>query len=251
MRTRTGLAAAVCAVLAAACGDKGGELRDATRARQAQLAAQRDSLKRDSAAAAQAANTDTAFAVPVFANVPPDTAKAAAVLSDTGAAPADTASRRPVPPVAAPPPTNAPGDWTTGIYEARRPGVSGTVTSLRAARNVGFDRVTLQFDGARVPGYHVEYARSPGSQCGSGAPLQVQGSGWLTVRLSAARAHDDAGRSTVAAREQTPGLPVIRELEMSCDFEGEVGLVVGVARPNRFRVTELANPARLVVDVQQ
>jgi hypothetical protein len=250
MRRGTHLGAvALAAALTAACGGDGGELRDATRARQEQQAAQMDSLKRDSAAAAQAAMSDTAFAVPVFANVP-DSAAAAPPPASASPTAVDTVSRPTAPPPAAPSP-GAPGDWTSGLFEARRPGVSATLTSMRAARNVGFDRVTLQFEGARVPGYHVEYARSPGSQCGSGAPVQVQGGGWLTVRLSGAQAHDPAGNVTIASREQKPGLPVIRELEISCDFEGEVALVIGVARPNHFRVTELANPTRLVVDVQQ
>ncbi|MDB4947665.1 MAG: hypothetical protein JWM27_314, partial [Gemmatimonadetes bacterium] len=86
-RTRAGAVLAM-AALAAACGGDGGELRDATRTRQEQQAAQMDSLARDSAAAAQARGGDTVLAVPVFADPPADTARAAAAPVDSTTAPA-------------------------------------------------------------------------------------------------------------------------------------------------------------------
>jgi hypothetical protein len=236
---------------AAACGRDGGELRDATRSREAMQQAAMDSLRRDSAAAAQAGTADTAGAIPVFADVPPDSAPAAAAPGAAPAAPADTTAQAPPPAPAPAPPADAPGEWTSSVREARRPGVSGTVTALRAARNEGFDRVTLQFDGARVPGYHLEYVRAPATQCGSGQATPVEGRGVLLLRISSARAHDEAGRATVAARDQKTGLPVIRQVAMTCDFEGVVELAIGVSTANRYRVVELANPTRLAVDVQQ
>ncbi|MDB4948972.1 MAG: hypothetical protein JWM27_1621, partial [Gemmatimonadetes bacterium] len=151
----------------------------------------------------------------------------------------------------APPPAGTPGEWAAGVREARRPGISGTLTGLRSARQAGFDRVTLQFDGPRVPTYHVEYVPRPASQCASGQATQADGKAWLLVRLSSSRAHDDAGQVTVAAREQKPALPAVREVEITCDFEGEVALVVGVSDRRPYRVSELANPTRLVLDVQQ
>jgi len=44
---------------------------------------------------------------------------------------------------------------------------------------------------------------------------------------------------------------VMRAMVMTCDFEGEVGLVIGVTAANAFRVMELANPSRLAIDVQR
>jgi hypothetical protein len=38
---------------------------------------------------------------------------------------------------------------------------------------------------------------------------------------------------------------------MTCDFEGDVALVLGVSARQPFRVAEYANPSRLVVDVKQ
>jgi hypothetical protein len=101
-----------------------------------------------------------------------------------------------------------------------------------------------------VPGYELEYIDSPVIKCGSGDPTAVAGQGWLQVRLTPAQAHTDGGQVTVTAREQKPALPVLQELELTCDFEGEVTWVLGNAKPNKYRVMELREPTRLVVDVQ-
>jgi hypothetical protein len=55
---------------------------------------------------------------------------------------------------------------------------------------------------------------------------------------------------TVAERERKPALPVLQELELTCDFEADVTWVLGVRTPNKYRVMELQGPTRLVVDVQ-
>ena len=143
--------------------------------------------------------------------------------------------------------------WTAGVVKRERnravPG-SVTLTAVRAARQEGFDRVVFEFAGDTLPGYHLEYVDRPIIRCGSGEPTEVEGQGWLQVRLNGAQAHTDAGKPTVAPRERKLELGVLRELEHTCDFEGEVTWVLGLQKPNRFRVLELKAPTRLVVDVR-
>ena len=161
----------------------------------------------------------------------------------------------------APPPTPLPGgpppsgpsdpQWTAGIVKVERQGLTMvTLRSVREARNEGFDRVVFEFGGTQVPGYHLEYVDKPIIKCGSGDPTEVAGQGWLQVRLTPAQAHE-GGQPTITERERKPHLPIIQELELTCDFEGEVTWVLGNARPNKYRVMELREPTRLVVDVQQ
>lgn len=157
---------------------------------------------------------------------------------------------RPKAPVPAAPRTAA-GGWTSRAVESRRAGGTGLLRAVRSARNAGWDRVVFEFEGAGLPPYHVEYVDRPVVHCGSGDPVPVAGDGWLQVRFNGAAAHTEKGEVTVAERERKLTLPVLRELELTCDFEGEVTWVLGVARPNPFRVQELKNPARLVVDVRQ
>ncbi len=46
-----------------------------------------------------------------------------------------------------------------------------------------------------------------------------------------------------------PHLPIVRQVERTCDFEGVVSYVLGTASPNRYRILELKAPARIAVDI--
>jgi hypothetical protein len=146
----------------------------------------------------------------------------------------------------------AEGEWTNGIVEKARAGSAPTtLRSVRAARNKDFDRVVFEFAGQEVSGYHVEYVKRPIENCGEGKVVRVAGGGFLRVRLTPAQAHTEQGTATIKDRERRMRLGVLREMELICDFEGQVEWVLGVASPNRFRVLELSNPARLVVDIKR
>lgn len=167
--------------------------------------------------------------------------------ADTATAPADTA------PPAAPPAEDTTGsEWTAGItaWTPPQPVRAATLQAVRTGRHEGFDRTVFEFAGDTLPGYHVEYIDEPVRQCGSGAPVSMAGEGWLEVRFSSAQAHTDAGQPTVEDRERAPSLPVLKELTLTCDFEGQVTWVLGLAAPNRYRVLRLNSPPRLAVDVR-
>lgn len=142
-------------------------------------------------------------------------------------------------------------EWTAGIVE-RGSGADGVAvqSAMRSARHETHDRVTFEFEGDSLPGYHIEYIDRPVRQCGSGATTEIAGDGWLEIRFEPAAAHDEGGRPTVAERERAYELPIVREIELTCDFEAVVVWVVGTASPNRYRVLELGGPARLVVDIR-
>jgi hypothetical protein len=144
---------------------------------------------------------------------------------------------------------------TAGITAQSRSTMEPAILrDVRSAAHDEFDRVVFDFGGGRVPGYHIEYIDRPVRQCGSGEPMQVAGDGWLRVRLEPARAHefrdDTLVTVTVTDRNRTLTLDNLRQLVLTCDFEAQVEWVLGVRSPARYRVMELANPARLVVDVR-
>lgn len=141
-------------------------------------------------------------------------------------------------------------EWTAGIID--RPRSDQPVARLVAVRtgtHEGFDRVVFEFD-ERVPGYHIEYIDQPVRKCGSGKVAPLAGDGWLEVRMYPAKAHTEEGQPTVSNRERTPKLPVLSELELTCDFEAVVTWVFGVESPNRYQVRELSSPPRLVIDLK-
>ncbi|HSM35931.1 MAG TPA: hypothetical protein VK837_05970 [Longimicrobiales bacterium] len=145
-------------------------------------------------------------------------------------------------------------DWTAGIVDlpATGPAASvATLTDLRWAGHAAYDRVTLEFEGAALPAIHLEYIDRPVRRCGSGHPTPIEGDGWLEVRLSGAAAHDEAGAPTITERESFPHLGNLWEIEITCDFEAEVVVVLGVGSPNPYRALVLDRPARLAVDVRR
>jgi hypothetical protein len=194
---------------------------------------------------------------PDRAGAPPNESRPAEVADARASADLDTSHRRPSPASPAGAATNPAADtaalpgWTTGITREDRPvhGVA-TVTAVRFARHPGFERMVVEFAGARIPGYAVEYVDEPVHQCGSGDAVQLRGDAVLQLRLEPARAHDDNGVATLSPRRWTPGFPVVLEALLTCDFEAQVEVSVGVGSPNSYRTMELSGPARLVVDIR-
>jgi hypothetical protein len=137
------------------------------------------------------------------------------------------------------------------VERPRRDVETAVLQAVRSARQDRFDRVVFEFAGPAVPGYRVAYATGPVYQCGSGDVLTVAGSQTLVIDLSPAQAHTEAGAPTVAPQRWQPGLPVLQDVRLTCDFEGTVSWMLGLTAQAPVRVSELANPTRLVVDLQR
>lgn len=165
----------------------------------------------------------------------------------------DTTIQRETPPPGAPlAQKSAEEEWTAGIVSRPAPQMQGaaTMTRVRAARHEDYDRAVFEFEGDSVPGYHIEYIDRPVRKCGSGDVVELMGDGWLEIRMQPARAHTEAGEATITERARLYDLPVLKEMELTCDFEAVTTWVLGVSSPNRYRVMELSSPARLVVDIR-
>jgi hypothetical protein len=141
---------------------------------------------------------------------------------------------------------------TAGIVEKKRPAMSpATLHSVRTGDHQSFERVVFEFSGTDLPGYHIEYLDHPVRACGSGDIVEISGEGFLQVRLQPAQAHDENGQPAITTRELKPGLPLIQEMKIVCDFEADVEWILGLAKPNRYRVLELSKPPRLVIDIKR
>ena len=140
---------------------------------------------------------------------------------------------------------------TAGIVD--RPGSAteaALLVDVRTAQHEGFDRTVFEFAGDALPAYHIEYIDKPVRSCGSGEVVPFAGDAWLEVRFTGANAHTESGEPTVKDRTRSPNLTILKDLKLTCDFEAEVEWVLGVASPNKYRVLELKNPTRLVVDIK-
>lgn len=138
---------------------------------------------------------------------------------------------------------------TTGIVEQKRDGMPSVLGAVRSAKNDGYDRVVFEFR-ERAPGYHLEYVGEPVRDCGAGDVKPVEGNARLEARFYPANAHTEQGQPTVPERELKPALPVVRELERTCDFEAVVTWVIGTTAKNPYSVLELVDPPRLVIDIE-
>ena len=141
-------------------------------------------------------------------------------------------------------------EWTVGVVDLPASGdAQAVLRGVRAARHVGYDRVTFEFESAR-PAVHVEYVERPVRACGSGEAVDLPGEGWLLVRFTGARAHTEAGEPIVDPGRRDLGLPTVLTLVRTCDFEGEVAWVASVSAPTAVRATALDGPPRVAVDVR-
>ena len=139
-------------------------------------------------------------------------------------------------------------DPPAGLLQAR-------LVNVRAAKQVGFDRLVFEFDGDQPPGYTVKY-ESKAIACGSGQDLTSfvgNGSdpaGLVVVSIRPAAAHDDAGQAT-AVRDLTPALDSLLRVFRICDFEGVVGYAIALSDEVPYKVSTLLSPPRLIIDFGQ
>ncbi len=147
------------------------------------------------------------------------------------------------------PPATALPRWETTATSWTNPAArQPRVLDLRYARHAGFDRVVIRVQG-RIPGYRATYQRRF-SYDASGLPVPIRGG--LQVVLGPAYAHDGQGRNLYRGpRLVRVGLPALKAIALTGDFEGQVGFALGL-QPRRtpYRVFRLHDPQRLVIDVR-
>jgi hypothetical protein len=162
------------------------------------------------------------------------------------------APREPMPPD--PPASAADPAWegtTSEVRSEQNDYSSATLVDVRFASQNGFDRAVFELTDD-LPGYTVRYVDRP-AECGSGHPVEVSGEHYLEISLSPAAAHElenGERRPTIANTEMRVGTGLIREAVQTCDHHGGVTWVLGLAEEARFRVLDLEEPYRLVVDLR-
>jgi hypothetical protein len=135
--------------------------------------------------------------------------------------------------------TRAGGDIETAV-----------LADIRTGRHESFDRIVFEFEGDEVPGFRVEYVTGV-TQCGSGEAVELTGEAFVSISLEPAAGHTDDGEATVPQDVPAEGTAAIREVRGFCDFEAQVGYAVSLSGARPYRVFELSEPARLVVDFSQ
>ncbi len=103
-------------------------------------------------------------------------------------------------------------EGTAGIIDKKREikGVA-VLEQVRTAQHEAHDRAVFEFEGAELPGYHIEYIDKPVRACGSGDTVPLKGDGWLEIRFQPAHAHTEEGQPTIKDRERAPNHKLSRK----------------------------------------
>jgi len=110
----------------------------------------------------------------------------------------------------------------------------------------GYDRIVLEFGGDSLPQLDVATARPPFIRDPSGLPVSVAGSAFLRLTLrEATGAGTEHGPTSMALHG-----PRLTTLVQTGDFEGVVTWIAGLTGPACLRVSTLAQPTRIVVDLR-
>lgn len=204
--------------------------------------------------------------IAVAACTPVTVTPPATTAAPTTAAPTPTPTlARPSPTTAPPSPTVTPSPTpvaspTAGATPVACPAQSGgstvfqaQITAVRAAHNPGFDRVVFEFGPTSVGTYGLPpWSLAVATQFigTSGRQVPVDGNAFLSVRISNASTVDpNTGQQTFTQTDLRPGLPLVREVKLIEDFERVMTWGIGLERLVCAKVSQLASPIRLVVDL--
>jgi len=121
------------------------------------------------------------------------------------------------------------------------------IDSLTTGTHTGYDRLTIGFKNGSPSSVEVQVqSGTTFTQSPSGQTVTLQGKNGLLVTIRGADLHTDYTGSLDIKTGYT-GLVEIRRVQ---DFEGVVQLGLGISGPGCYRWFLLANPDRLVIDVQ-
>jgi LPXTG-motif cell wall-anchored protein len=126
---------------------------------------------------------------------------------------------------------------------------SAKLVGLRAGRHATYDRVVFQLDGPIPAYYSVRYVPMVRLD-GSGEALRLRGRAFLEVVIRAPT-HDEHYRPVLTPTRLRPDFPALRGVSAPGSFEGQTTAGIGVASRVPFRVLELTNPTRIVIDLAQ
>lgn len=191
---------------------------------------------------------------------PDDPTRAAVVKETQAAAPSGTPSAVPsaTPSAAATPrpsrSAGAPAARSTPSKEfGRQPqqnysDVAARIVGLDVARDTGVETVTFTFADTKVlPQYRVGYVDVVRAHP-EDDPIAVEGTAFLDVAFSLTNPNVH-GRLAVPS-DLSPEQPMVRQVLLVRNLGGSLRFAVGLQSRAEFRVRELKEPTRLVVEVR-
>lgn len=122
------------------------------------------------------------------------------------------------------------------------------LAKVRFAAQDGYDRVVLEYAGSGTPGWDVRYTDAASRQ-GSGDPITLPGSALLQVTVNGTT-YPNESQTTVSSGAISVTTTTVTGIYIDGNFEGQDQAIIGTKGKQPFRVFAVANPPRLVIDVQ-
>lgn len=132
---------------------------------------------------------------------------------------------------------------TEPVSVTRNLDVPNMLAEYHVDQRSGFDRVEFEFERRQLPGYEVRYVSDPGRICGTNQPADVRGTRWIQVTF---RPTD----SEVPDTWQSTNFTNLSGIRQTCARGDRVDYIIGLRETEPFRVTEMQNPPRIVIDVR-
>lgn len=141
--------------------------------------------------------------------------------------------------------------WTTRTVSRAKKYETVEFVKMKVGKNQGYDRVVFEFKGD-LPNYEVNYVKPPIPFSETNEYVKIKGKAFVEVSFSLVP-YPDAPPENYKLQflEKELKMPVIQEIKNSDWFEGSLAFAIGLRAKKLYRVEELSNPARLVVDFKQ
>jgi hypothetical protein len=156
----------------------------------------------------------------------------------------------PIPTVSPAPTDSGPAFVCTGAFSPIAGNASPTtayVDAVRVGTHTGYDRITIEFHNGQPKSVEIKpQGNTTFTQDASGQKFVLQGSKGLLIVIHGADEHTDYTGPT----DFKTGYQGLEEARQMGDFEGVVQWGLGTSSMGCYRVFFLANPVRLVIDVQ-
>ena len=119
---------------------------------------------------------------------------------------------------------------------------TGTLTRIRSSQHKNFDRIVFEFAGGSLPMYQTLWEKPPFFEGETDIPVKIAGSKFLTIQFY------PNGEWIKGYKVEKADFPMLRETALTYNWEGTTAFTLGLKSDTKFRVIELENPTRLVID---
>jgi hypothetical protein len=141
--------------------------------------------------------------------------------------------------------------WTSADVSrlGEKSGKPAFLKDVRVGKNKGYDRIVFEFTGD-LPNFTVEYTKAPITGTGENV-VKIAGKYFVEITFHSLQFPEDENYKYNKIEKTNLKLPVISELEEIEWFEGVRPFAVGLKAKKDFRVSQMTNPTRLIVDFKQ